>query len=150
MYVEAQVHSKLSAWFSIDHVNSITSVPFPLSSVSEIYIQLQVSRSFVLHECANIQTFISSLIMLFSFIPTYPQTSYIFMFLHYSYFFIQFQHITLLLFNSPIFYLHSSCLSSFLMGPTFSEPFLIFRYIHFDVTLPHIYQGDLFKNFNQY
>lgn len=89
MYIEAQVHSKLSAWFSIDHVKSRTAVPLPLSSVSGIYIQLPVSSSFALQECANIWTFISSLIMLFSFISTYPQTSYdIFMFLHYSYSFV--------------------------------------------------------------
>lgn len=140
MYVEVQVHSKLSAWFSIDHINSITAVPLSLSSVSGIYIQLQVSSSFALQECANIQTFISSLIMLFSFISTYPQTYYddIFMFLHYSYSFI---------FNTLPFYflihLLSICIlvvcHLFLMGPTFFWLFLILRYIHFDATSPHIY-----------
>lgn len=105
MYARAQVHSKLSAWLSIDHVNSITAAPSPISGISVIYIQFQVSGSFALYECANIYT-ITSLIMSFPFISIHNHD--IFMF-STSYFFIYFHTLPLLLlFNPPASYLNSS------------------------------------------
>lgn len=106
MYARAQVHFKLSAWLSIDHVNSITVAPSPISGISVIYIQFQVSGSFAFYECANIYTITSSLIMSFPFISIHNHD--IFMF-STSYFFIYFHTLPLLLlFNPPASYLNSS------------------------------------------